>query len=264
MAMKDSEFLKKWKKAELNRPPYIFPKDKEIIKKLEKKGKIITYYTVKDYINSKEFANRKDTTLHIGLKPLPFAGYLRKASIYILTANPGLSPVDYYIEESDQKYVRDIENNIKQFNDKSKYPMFLLNPKYSWYAGFEYWEEKLRDIIDLLMINKKMQYKEALRFVSKKIATVELLPYHSRNFGLSENELSKFESVKLVREFAQKELVKLANNGEAIIIVIRKANHWDIKENKNIIVYDKNEARGASLSSESRGGKAILEKLNIS
>jgi hypothetical protein len=261
--MKNSELLKKWKKVELIKPPFIFQNDKEIIKKLEKKGKTNSYSNIKDYINSNEFYNKIDSTIHLGLRPLPFAGNLRKASIYLLSGNPGLSPVDYYIEESDQKYVRDLVNNLKQSKDNNKYPLFLLNPKYSWYAGFEYWERILRDILELIMIKRKLDFKGALQLISKRVAVINLLPYHIKRFAISEKELSKFDSVKLMKEFVHKELVKVANNGEALLIVLQKSKFWGLKENKNIIVYDKNEARGDYLSRNSRGGSAILKKLNI-
>jgi hypothetical protein len=62
-------------------------------------------------------------------------------------------------------------------------------------------------------------------------------------------------------------LIPKAKKGNCTLIVTRKTKDWgcpcDAKHKDNIVVYQGGETRGASLSSKSKGGKAILKSYGI-
>ena len=88
------------------------------------------------------------------------------------------------------------------------------------------------------------------------------MPYHSRKFG-SESLIENLRSVEIMRSFVNDYLLPKAQNNKATIIVTRKAKIWGLTKSKNVIVYNKNEARSAHLTPNSKGGKAILRNLGL-
>jgi hypothetical protein len=91
---------------------------------------------------------------------------------------------------------------------------------------------------------------------------LELLPYHSKNFGAG-SLLNKLTSVKLIQSYVQDILIPKAKHDQITIIVMRKADTWGIAKTKNIVVYGGSESRAAHLTLESRGGKAIANRLGL-
>ena len=59
-----------------------------------------------------DFAAPGDNRLHLGLVPQPFIGDLRRASIFVLLLNPGLSPSDYYGEYQVPSFRRALLANL--------------------------------------------------------------------------------------------------------------------------------------------------------
>ena len=134
-----------------------------------------------------------------------------------------------------------------------------LDPQFCWHSGFVWWEKKFKELIqEIARLKFAGNYRDALRDFSHRIASVELVPYHSASFH--EHRIIKhLPSVAKVREFVHSELLPAARERKKTIIVTRQAAEWNIKpEEPNIIVYTGGHTRGASLSPRSAGGKAIL------
>jgi hypothetical protein len=70
-----------------------------------------------------------------------------------------------------------------------------------------------------------------------------------------------------VKKFVKNSLIPQAEDGKVTLIVTRQAEEWGVSEqrrkNKNIVVYKGGHTRGASLSPNSDGGKAILQHYGI-
>jgi hypothetical protein len=90
-------------------------------------------------------------------------------------------------------------------------------------------------------------------------ASIELVPYHSPSFKLRHKVIESLKSVQLARSFVHETVLKRARSGDCIVIVLRQAKRWGLKEEANVIVYEGGEAQAAHLSPKSRGGKRILE-----
>jgi hypothetical protein len=199
-----------------------------------------TYY---DYINSNEYG-LNNPIIHSGLLPGPYAGNIRKATIYLLLLNPGFSPIDYKAEE-DQDYLTEIKNQLLQVKLNKNYPFFPLNPEYSWTGAGEWWNKKLSPIINELMSKKRISYKQACSIIAKKICSFELFPYHSKNFSISNKILKVLPSVKIIVDSMQ----QFYNNEDKLIIIMRKSGFWynKKKNKKNIEIIFGGKSRAASL-----------------
>jgi hypothetical protein len=126
-----------------------------------------------------------------------------------------------------------------------------------------WWEKKLRDVIHEIAAQKyNGNYRSALRSLSKRLACVELIPYHSVSF--KDHSLIKLlPSIKKAQEFVLTSLVHDAKVGKRTLIVTRQVRSWGLMKMPGVVIYEGGHTRGASLSKKSEGGKAILERYGI-
>ena len=226
----------------------ILPDDR---KKLTR-DKLFQCKTLKGILKKDFFIEKSN--FHEGLLPYPYVGNLEKAKIYLLMLNPGVHLGDYRAEQR-AEYKQAWERNIRQTFGKNDYPFFFLNPKFADTPAFDYWHNKLKDVIKTIIENKRCSYEEALRFISKHIACLELVAYRSPNFNLSERIIKELKSVQKIRSFAN----SLKNK---TLIVLRSAKLWNINGDNNIIVYENGQAQAASLTANSEGGERIIKILS--
>jgi hypothetical protein len=248
-----------WRSFNWQVGPFITKDDKSVLDE----SKACYYQSYSDYISSPDFVKDKPI-FHLGLLPSPYCGNLSSARVFILMLNPGFSPLNYFAEETSISLKDEIIKTGRQENIDSEYPFFFLNPKFVWTGGGDYWTTKFRDILDHLY-KQTNNYPKALSVLSKNIATIELLPYHSENFKLTGSVLKRMQSAILIKEFVKTNLIPRARKGEILIVVTRKAKHWEMRNNprNNIVVYDGQSARAAHLSINSPGGSRIVKFLNL-
>ncbi len=199
-----------------------------------------------------------DDRLHVGLTPIPYIGDLARADIFLLMLNPGLHPGDYFAEERFPKYRGLLFDSLHQKRVK-RFP--FLEPELSWHPGGGYWLGKLGGVAQALQ-SEVGSFKKALRLLAAHIATLELVPYHSPQFGLTARVVDSLDSVRLMLEFVHENLAPRAARGEVLLIATRQVKRWGLKErSKNVVLYDPSQSRAGHLTPGSPGGKAILSFL---
>ena len=228
------------------------------------KNRIIVRNSWTDAVSDPEFGADKKPAFHLGLLPQPFMGDMKRADIYILTLNPGYSPVDYFGEYCVSGYREALLRNLRQDHSPHRLPNLFLDPQFAWSGGHEYWHSRLHGVIAEFAKHHGWPYAKARSKLGSKLAIIELVPYHSASFN---NSMTRgLESTQLAKEFVKHYIVPRVRSGKAIATVLRGFTHWrsvlpcDLYEADGLIRYDpKREARTASLSPSSRGGKAIIE-----
>lgn len=251
------ELIDFWRNQDYKKAPYIANQDVRFIPE----KKIDIFFSYDSYVNSESSGDQEDKHLHLGLLPLPYVGNLRESSIFILMLNPGLSATDYFAEYNYPEYREIYFENLNQ-KIITEFPFHFLDPKLAWHEGFQYWHKKFMGLAQIVSSKKKLSYYDSLKFLSNHISCLELMPYHSRSFG-SDSFINNLPSVKIMRAFVNDNLLPKTRKNKVTIIVTRKAKVWEIAKDKNVIVYDKTEARSAHLTSNSKGGKAILRALGL-
>lgn len=235
-------------------PPYLFPGDESLAD-----GSTEPHRSFDEFIASEDLGLTSSGKLHLGLLPLPYVGNLERSSVFILMVNPGFSPDDYWAEQHDKEYRAALIRNLRQENADDKYPFLSLNPRFSWHAGFRYWQRKFHSIAKELTNRPNVQYQDALSILAQSVCCLQLVPYHSQSFGLSNKILESLSSVRTITQYARNVLVPRARSGEAVIVVARKRDRWGLEQQDNVVVYEGSETRAAHLTPESRS--AILEHL---
>jgi hypothetical protein len=260
-----SDLINFWQRCNLCEPPFAHPDDLPILQRyggqyIDEKPK-----DFEAFISSLRFGDFSDRRFHLSLLPIPYCGDLRTAEIVVLMLNPSFSFADYYAETRVPEFRRRIEQTLAQDFEDTDFPFLGLDPEYCWHGGFNWWEGKLRGVISLIAKEKfGGRYLDALRDVSKRLANVELVPYHSLSFN-AHRLIEDLPSVHTVRRFAQKALVTAANQGDKTIIVTRQVASWGLPpETSNLIVYKGGHTRRVRLGRNSIGGRAILARYGIS
>jgi hypothetical protein len=251
-----------WRECDLNKPPFLHPYDRvEILKR----DPSIIHQTPLDFGGFARKPGFSDQNLHLNLIPQPYGGDLKNAEVFILLINPGLGFTDYWGEEAVSGFRDRLKNNLHQnfiANQEFRFPW--LDPTLCWHGGFVWWEKKLRDVIRIIAEKRfDNNYYHALSAVSTKIASIELVPYHSFSFG-AHSLIKHLRSVELVKQFVKGHLAVKAQDGAATLIVTRQVETWGLQhDNKNIFCYSPGQSRTASLTANSDGGKAILRRFDI-
>lgn len=265
-----SELLQFWKRYNPQDGTYIHQEDAALLDEKDR-----GYFCYEKSVDNK-------TILHGDLRPEPFYGDLKRAKIYLLFLNPGFAESDY--ADNTNEIYRKINTQTLQQDFSgilSKYKFPWLNPEYGnkkssnkMSAGL-YWSGNLEDkrklgVYVYNLINEGLVKKYKGRFSDDEIwlnfadnfCNIEMIPYHSTRVDntVFDNLANKLPSSKLAKDFFQKELVKRAENDEAIVILGRRVEFWNYKgNNSNIIVHNPGQARKSSIGPATVGGKAILD-----
>ncbi len=247
--------IRAWAEFEAADAPFVLPGDEALLKDKDRPG-FVVHRSLADYASSPAFGSAHDRRLHVGLQPIPFAGPVEDARVYLLMLNPGLSPGDYFAEWHHPGYAAAAAQNLTGAR-----PFLFLDPEFAWHPGFAYWHGKLAAVVRALSIATGLGHAEVLRRVARKICLLQLLPYHSPTFGVSRRVLQRLRSSQLAKDFVAEVLVPRARAGEALIVVARRAAFWDVPSDCGPVVYEGPATRAAHLTPKSHGGARILEVL---
>lgn len=262
-----NELVNFWRRYSLAAPPFAHPDDLSKLRQGNNRRFIDTEPTNFDtFIAGPRFGDFVDHRLHLSLLPVPYLGDLSRAKIVILLLNPGFAYADYWAETKWPAFRKRLEDNLQQSFKGVDFPFLGLDPQFCFHSGFVWWEKKLRDVTTAIAEKKfkgPNRYFDALRYLSGKLACLELLPYHSSSFR-AHALIKQLPSVKMAQKFVSEVLVPDAKAGKRTLIVTRQARAWGLlHDSENLFIYEGGHTRGASLSTKSKGGKAILRRLDI-
>jgi len=240
------------------------PADRPIFHAREGKHADLQALDFERFVASESFGRFQDRRLHLSLLPVPFGGDLERADIILLLLNPGLDYCDYYAETKIPRYRRRLEMTLAQDLKGEEFPFLWLDPEFCWHSGFRWWERKLHEVT-WVIANQRFggRYLDALRDLSRRIAHVQLVPYHSSTFQ-AHSLIGLLPSTSAAREYVRGKLVPAAAAGSKTIIATRGAKYWNLSPGPaNVSVYPRSLSRSASLGPNSPGGRAILKRYGI-
>jgi hypothetical protein len=259
--------IRKWRRQPLGGKRYLFEQDK-IPQEMQ-----LCFTSYQDFIGNSEYLNGDKTfrtcyrsKFHLGLIPVPFQGDLSSADIFICLINPGLSSLDYLVEE-DPSYREILERNLQQNLGKDSYPFFPLDPKWLWTSGGRWWTDLFRGVISKLRLEKKCSYEEATKIIAKRVAALELVPYHSANADNVAGLVEDLKSTRLIKDYVQTVICPQVCSGKALLIIASGNTLWDIdcgceNGNANIVRRPKKGPPKAQLSMNPGGsGTRISDRL---
>ena len=255
------DLIETWRKTRFHRPPYVLDADLPVLKSSSRAKDLgITGKSCDEVKEHSDYDHKK--SIHFSLLPQPFNGDLLNAAVYVLTLNPGFACSDYDANYRKPRYRQALLDNIKQDQPNDVLPFFFLDPKFDRHGGYGYWFGKLKKTIAEIALCNGMAFDEARDMLGHKFAVIELFPYQSTNASGLGSLVDKLSSSKLALEFVRCHVLEKVRRDEALVIVVRQVGRWDQALSNRVdgvIRYTRGEARGASLSPNSRGGKAIID-----
>lgn len=259
------EIVEFWRAMPLKKPPFIHPQDLPVLLQQAPESLKIPPADFSQFIASKRFGHTEDHRFHFSLLPVPYHGDLNRADIFLLQLNPGVNLDNYYAEWNVPAFRRMIERCVRQELDGVQFPFHSLDPELCWHSTFRWWEGKLRDVASIIARRKyKGRYLDALRELSRRIAVIELVPYHSSAFK-AHRLLRVLPSSAQAKDVVHSILLKRASSGQVRVVVMRKVAAWGLagEARRGLIQYPTSQSRSSSLGARSPGGKAILERFGI-
>jgi len=206
----------------------------------------------------------------LSLLPIPYVGNLREAECVILMLNPGLDAEDLAWEQQ-PRFRAAVERNLRQSFPAGSLPHFYLDPEFERHPGAGYWSrsrgiagkrdpQKLRSVIQALARRDGVSESAARAHVARKVATVQLAPYHSARLE-RRGALQKLPSAQRSREFVH----ALIRDESKLVIAARSVREWGLagaRSTRRLVVYEHRLGASASLSDASEGGRALIEQLS--
>jgi hypothetical protein len=210
------------------------------------------------YLTQNDFGSTNSGRLHLGLLPMPFAGDLLRARVYVLLLNPGLEPLDYFAEWEVPAFRAAVLANYAQAPPGG---MFFLDQHFAWHGGGRYWSGRLRGVISELSTRLDVPYGTAQQRLQRDVCVLEMFAYHSTQWQLPPKIAARLRSSELIRSFVHEVLQPRAAVGDATLIVTRQSRAWGLHEGPGIVIYKGMVRRGAHMGPTSSGGAALLEQL---
>lgn len=208
----------------------------------------------------------KDSDVHLSHLPAPFWGDLHRARVLLFLKNPGFDNTDYYLE-SRPDFREAHLHGLGSPAEPLPFPFIHLDPRFSWSGSFLWWEQRLRPILDALVLHDGMTYQQALHTLSNRIAAVQLFPYRSRDSSRLRYQVrgSTMPSVTAAQRFlasrAQAATIASAAHPQ-LVLVLRSHAGWHTEacpapDGRNFIHGPR--LQGVSLHPRFPAGKRLLE-----
>ncbi len=222
------------------------------------------------YLQSSRFGS-KDGGVHLSHLPAPFWGDLNRARVLIFLKNPGLGNSDYYLE-SQTDFRKAHLHGLRSSAKRVRFPFIHLDPRFSWSDAFQWWEQRLRPILDILTSEDGFTYQQALQILAQRIAAVQLFPYRSRDSSRLRYRVrgSTMPSVAAAQRFLA-ERARAARSGptaprgggpKQLVLIMRSHADWHtgacpVPDGDNFIHGPR--LQGVSLHPRFAAGKRLLE-----
>lgn len=227
--MSAADLIDFWSRASLDQPPYIHPEDRKALGDL-----------LPDVVGQ---------GLELRLLPQPWIGPLRRAKVFLLQLNPGLDGVEVAFEEERPDFREALRRNLGGDEDG-----LFLQPDFSSHPGAKWVKQRCKGVAPVEQLARDM-------------AQLELVPYHSKRFGMPariRRALLSLPSVEMMRRFVHDELLPKTVTDKATVVAMRSRKDWGLEttaENPNLVIYRGWECRNGHVTMAMRGGKAIAPRL---
>lgn len=231
------EFLRRhYEKFKTGSAPYIFEGDEEAF----------------ESVPGKALEKKPDTKFHTELMPQPVTGDIKNAKLIFCMLNPGYSENDI----NEEALLRD--QYLRQLKQEDAY-FYGLRKKYEDYGIGNYWRKGTKKVTKgvkkdgtnvvrtdpalfntnhkkysiVPLIHKAYQGKYSIEDVynmlSKVVADIELVPYHSKN-GPSLEFIKILDSSQRAISFLKEEILPNARENGQLVCVLRSEDMWEIDD----------------------------------
>jgi hypothetical protein len=171
--------------------------------------------------NAKHAGTKFELRVEQGMLPEPYQGHVDSAKVIFLMLNPCFDDTDKLFY-ANKEYYDEVLDTINQDLDK-EYPFSILHPKWSASPASRYWRNQMGKYAEAISCIKDISFEAGMKVVANNIATVELFPYHSKNWT-STKSLMQIQSVQYSRFLAKKAII----DTNKIVVCTRAIREWSM------------------------------------
>jgi hypothetical protein len=171
--------------------------------------------------NAKHAGTKFELRVEKGMLPEPYQGHVSNAKVVFLMLNPCFDETDkkFY---ANNEYYNEVIDTINQDLNK-EYPFSILHPKWASSPASRYWRRQMGKYAEAVSNIMDISFEGGMKIIAEKVATVELFPYHSKNWT-STKSLMQIQSVKYSRYLAKKAI----NDPGKIVVCTRAIREWSM------------------------------------
>jgi hypothetical protein len=171
--------------------------------------------------NAKHSGTKFELRVEQGMLPEPYQGHVDNSKVIFLMLNPCFDETDkkFY---ANKEYYDEVLDTIYQNLDK-EYPFSILHPKWSASPASRYWRRQMGKYAEAISSISDISFEAGMKVVANNIATVELFPYHSKNWTSTKN-LMQIQSVQYSRYLAKKAII----DTNKIVVCTRAIREWSM------------------------------------
>ena len=189
--------------------------------------------------------------VHENLFPWPFVGNPDRASVVILTGNPGFTVTDYLDEYRTPAHQKAWAANLGGKGDG----FFVLREQSAGTGGYRYWHRRFQSLVRDVSLALSVSQPEALEIVIRETALLEAGAYHSKSSP--GRWFDMLPSSQAARRYVHERLLPRAHAGGVLVFVWRRAALWDIPdETPGVIFRPPTQAVGSYFYADERAAMA--------
>ena len=190
-------------------------------------------------------------------------GDLASAEIVILMLNPGFASTNIWAETTVPHLQNILWQNLRQSSEGAKLTFTFLDPEFAWHTGFAYWSSRFKKTLQQIMKNKTLTFYEALKWLSQKVAYLQLIPYSSSTGYRARSLTKSLPSAQQAINYARETLVAEVFAGRKMVIVARQVENWALPSHNNILTLSQSAARSAYFESDAILRTRLWEHLGL-
>ncbi len=244
-----------WRKVDGALGDWIHPDDRSVLSSPRWSGKVRWDVPADQREVIREHL-RQPSRLQAGLIPQPYLGDLRSADIVLCLLNPGVDPSNYLSERKGSEARRQKLATLHQHMDDLASPFYPVDPEVANTGAFGWWWPRFVKLAEPLM-DEGLSFDESMQTLSRRIACVEIVPYHSRNGDpISASMIAALPSSRLAID-----CVRYKAEQGAQVILFRSHASWGLKDDGEHIRIATDATRSIVLGKATQAGQIIKRRL---
>ena len=255
------QLLDAWKNTRFDQPPHVLEHDLDVLESSPRAKDLgIVGETYEDVEPQEGFDCKR--SIHFSLLPQPFNGDVLNAEVYILTLNPGFACSDYDANYRKPRFRQALLDNINQTQPPEVLPFIFLDPNFKSHGGYSYWHARLKNTIKAIANRRGMSCGSVQQLLGSKLATIELVPYHSKTADGLHKLPEMLPSARMAIDFVREYVQPKARSGRAIAIIARSFATWRYAFDPEMLCSEavaSKTNRSGYLSPATNSGEAIID-----
>lgn len=233
---------------------WIHPEDEKILQQPRYLDRV-RWDAPKDQAGAVEEFRRERPRIQASLIPQPFVGDIRNTDIILCLLNPGIDPSSWLSERDGSESRAMKVAGLRQ--NHLRLPFWSVDPSIAESGAFRWWWPRFAKLAGAL-VQDGWTFDEAMESLSRRIACIEIFPYHSRaSDPISSDLIAALPSSRLAIDFVRERATEGAQ-----VILFRSHAGWGLPDDGDCVRLVTDSQRSINLGPDTQAGAIIRRRMN--